>query len=369
MSSCGNFTDFIHAHDAVGLQVFMTNEQNLRHARNPERNNRALFDACRVGANEICEVMISFEADVNSVIVDQSTPLSIACYNAHPACVDLLLANGADANSSNLVDCRTPLMATAAEHDAPVGLTLYQFIGNRCRCVRSLLDVGALIDQTDKHGFTALMYAVWQFRLAELLVKADADVNIINNDLNSALHYACDQNHVEVVELLLSRGVDIDAVNVDRVTPLHYACNHLHPAVVEMLLCQRADIDIVANDGGIALQWALSRATSSNRVDVLHLMATCAKTRFESNSADWIRLARIERAVDVKLLKDSAGKDGTIYLDIINHIFMSLFAIAYIEKSNLHIFICARIIICCIFQIQKRLWLSCFLLAYTVSFN
>ena len=66
----------------------MTDEtQTLCHL---ERNNHALFDACRDGFDEICEVLMGFGVIGNSTVVDNKTP--------HPACVDLLLIHGACAN-------------------------------------------------------------------------------------------------------------------------------------------------------------------------------------------------------------------------------------------------------------------------------
>ena len=67
-------------------------------------------------------------------------------------------------------DCRTfnPLMETAG-NDIPVGFTLLdQFIDNRCRCMRSLLASGASVDQTNHNEWTALMVAIWNFRLSEI---------------------------------------------------------------------------------------------------------------------------------------------------------------------------------------------------------
>ena len=157
-------------------------------------------------------------------------------------------------------------MATAenvtAENVIPVGLTFDQFIDNRCRCMRSLLAAGAAIDQTDFIGLPALMYATWNFLLMEILIEAGASVNIFSND---------------------------------RLLALHRACLYLNPPVIDAILSHNADIDIV-NNGLTALQLVLSSpSTSPNRVVVLQLMATCAQTRLEASSADWIRLAQNER--------------------------------------------------------------------------
>ena len=295
MSSVDSLSYFIQAGDAAGLQVFMTNEIPLRIAHRVGRNNRALFEACRIGFHKISEVLISFGADVNYEVY-RSTPLNIACFNAHPACVDVLLANGANANLSTLSNGYTPLMSTARRQDTPVGLTLDQFIDHRCRCMRSLLNAGAVIDQRANDSYTALMFAMWNFRLTEILVKEGADVNILNNLRTSSLHFACDGNDSNVVNLLVEFGADIDVVNVFGEKPLHLACYHLHPAIVESLLYRGADIDIVKNSGRTVLHMAMSEPVSPNRVAVLQLMATCAQTRLEESSADWIRLARNERS-------------------------------------------------------------------------
>ena len=78
MSSVGSFPVFIQARDAAVLQVYMTNERHHGYALHLGRNNRALFKACRDGALEICELLISFGADVNSAFVVQQTPPYLA---------------------------------------------------------------------------------------------------------------------------------------------------------------------------------------------------------------------------------------------------------------------------------------------------
>ena len=242
-------------------------------------------------------MLISFGANVNSAVVDNQTPLYAACQNSHPECVDLMLNHGANLNAGDMDDARTPLIASSGEDFIPFGSTTNQFIDNRCRCMRSLLSAGAMIDQTDNDGHTALMYATWNLRLAEFLINFGANVNISDKTQTSILHDACNRDiSGDVVNLLLERGANINVVNRHQRTPLHCACNNLYPAVVDSLLRRGADIDIGTSGGTTARQVALSRyVTSPNRMDVIQLMHKCAQTRLESSLADWIRLARNER--------------------------------------------------------------------------
>ena len=73
MGSAGSFPDFIQARDAEGLRAYMATEFIQVFYR--QRNNRALFEACRDGADEICEVLISFGCDVNFAGGNGLTPL------------------------------------------------------------------------------------------------------------------------------------------------------------------------------------------------------------------------------------------------------------------------------------------------------
>ena len=231
---------------------------------------------------------------MNSSVVQQETPLFIACKNAHPVCVDLLLSHGANMNIGKLKIGATPLMASAREDDTHGGLRLDRFVENRCRCMFSLLSAGAAINLIDNDGRTALVTATWNFQLLKILVEAGANVNVLNKNQVSAVYMAIMKNSsADVVDLLLERGADIDAVDVESETPLHFACHILHSAVVDSLLRHCADIDIVDNYGRTALQLAVSRPiTSPDGLAVLKLMGACAQMRLESSLIDWIRLAR-----------------------------------------------------------------------------
>jgi hypothetical protein len=94
--------------------------------------------------------------------------------------VQELLAAGVDINGSH-DDGHTVLMAAAEAGDAPI--------------VEALLDAGALVDQVDEYGWTALMYACSHPILAR----------------------------IPIVELLIERGADPDAASGNGLTPLMLA--------------------------------------------------------------------------------------------------------------------------------------------------
>ena len=295
----------------------------MRSSLNREQYGLALYYVCYFGATEICELLICFGADVNFLANYPAThpihllilsfippllyslfhrslghvsPLFIACYNAHPVCVDFLLASGANANLANVGDF-SPLIATAfLKGGKQFGFTLDQFIDNRCRCMRSLLGAGAAIDNTTHTGHTALNTSVWNRRLTEILIESRANVNHLTICLNSCLHRAVRLRSADVVKMLCESISHTDDVNVCGWSALMYACNAVNPAIVELLIDYGANIDLVHSGGCTALKIVMLKPSISRyRVAVLQLLAGSVEKRVMESSADWIRLARIER--------------------------------------------------------------------------
>ncbi|EFA75606.1 Ankyrin repeat-containing protein AKR1 [Heterostelium album PN500] len=69
-------------------------------------------------------------------------------------------------------------------------------------------------------------------------------INEVDDDGNTALHWACYRKHFNVVKYLISKGADADIPNIDQnQTPLHWACLSGDPHLVYYLVGHGADFD------------------------------------------------------------------------------------------------------------------------------
>jgi ankyrin repeat protein len=68
-----------------------------------------------------------------------------------------------------------------------------------------------------------------------LLLAKGADVNAVDNNRNSALHYAAGYNAAEACTLLLENGADVSVKNADEKTAAEVAELNEHAGIVELL--------------------------------------------------------------------------------------------------------------------------------------
>src|SRR5436190_1263424 len=81
--------------------------------------------------------------------------------------------------------------------------------------VNRLIEKGAYINDVDKYGNTALIFAASHCpkEIVKLLTERGADINHENKEGSTALMEAAKEGHKEIVELLIERGADINHVN------------------------------------------------------------------------------------------------------------------------------------------------------------
>ncbi|XP_071313309.1 ankyrin repeat and SOCS box protein 5 isoform X2 [Trachinotus anak] len=145
---------------------------------------------------------------VNASTIDGVTPLFNACTVGSVACTEILLENGAKAQS--LVYHPSPIHeATSKGHYG---------------CVEALVTWGADVDMDIPHLGTALYTACvcQELECARKLLREGANVQK-GKSLDSPLHAAAEKDCTAVVKLLLDFGADINARNTDFQRPVDVA--------------------------------------------------------------------------------------------------------------------------------------------------
>lgn len=109
-----------------------------------------------------------------------------------------------------------------------------------------------------ENGNTPLMQAALENKteFAGEIIKAGADVSLVNNDENNALWFACVGDSVEILQLLADNGIDLNHQNVNGATCLIYAASAGKFEVVKKLIELGADPTIATQDGFNALDSA-----------------------------------------------------------------------------------------------------------------
>ena len=85
----------------------------------------------------------------------------------------------------------------------------------------------------------------------------------------TALHYACDAGHRDIVELLLDHGADIDATTNNNATPLMCACYATHASTTKLLLERGSKVNTTNRYGSTALHKACMGRGSKRCVEWL----------------------------------------------------------------------------------------------------
>jgi hypothetical protein len=143
------------------------------------------------------------------------------------------------------------LLDEELKKETPDWKQVKQFIG--FQVVPSLADADTgmnVLHKASLHGQTEI--TKWAIGFTKPTVQAgiqqDAVLNINGSNKygRTALHFACDSGHADIVTLLLENKADVNAMSLGGLTALHVASRQTRVACVKALLGGEQEVDVYA---------------------------------------------------------------------------------------------------------------------------
>ena len=138
----------------------------------------------------------------------------------------------------------------------------------------------------DNNMFTCLIYAAYNGKIGicSLWIKHGADINITNLQKVSVMHIAAQGDlPVSLVYFLETKGVDIDIIDRQSRTPLHYAANFGSETAACYLVAYGAYIDAKDCDGNTPLHLSISNYERYASLDCIKKLLLNGADRFVMN--------------------------------------------------------------------------------------
>ena len=251
---------------------------------------------------DMCKAFLKRKSNVNvQSREDFTSPLHLSADTKVSTEVMQVLVNaGANIEAKDAIDC-TALNLLFMEPGRPEHDFQYEKL-------KLLLKAGACVSTSAAYGTQPLHGAVCIYhakeleqvhdeepmplcvQVAKMLLDYGADVNCINNSLQTPLHFATCGSCPLVVQLLLEKGAKVDCRNSNGVTPLENIARHTTPPLsggyasrerfllnrincLDLLLSYGATVKSQNDLGETALHWLVSRP-SSTTVNVLEAFLT-----------------------------------------------------------------------------------------------
>ena len=212
-----------------------------------------------------------------------------------PAVCQVLIDAGADIETKNEYGCPPLLLA------GNVGAA---------DTVKMLVKAGADVSAADNTGHTCLLLAACygHTEIVRYLVGLpEVDVNHTGDDW-TALHWACQEDHSDVVQLLIDAGADIDAKDEEGRSPLLLDRKDGSHETLRMLVKAGADVRVADNKGLTCLTLA-SRRGRTETVRTLLCMPEVDVNQSNNMGSTSLHCAVLEKHADVVHVLIDAGAD------------------------------------------------------------
>ncbi|KAK2569073.1 Palmitoyltransferase ZDHHC17 [Acropora cervicornis] len=130
------------------------------------------------------------------------------------------------------------------------------------RCMELIENEGVDVNTLDKENVSVLHWAAInnRIRIAEYFVSKGAVIDQKGGIINSTpLHWAVRQGHLEMVVFLMKHGADPSSVDIEGCSCLHVAVQYSQMAIVAYLISKGMDVDHLDRNGMSPLMWASYR--------------------------------------------------------------------------------------------------------------
>lgn len=237
----------------------------------------ALYFACIWGYHQVVETLLLMGADPNMGISPNDntrtwSPIVVASDGGFKRCVRLLLDKKASptlrmplryAAVRGHVDICGMLLASGADPNSSlIDPPILAQVMRDCGSSRNLLGVldlllshNADVNAKDSDGTPVLIHAVLAGSQSGVFVRRllghGADVNILDSEGRGALSHAATNNQRGLIELLLEKNAEVNVVDMYHRTPLHNAIANAE--IVRILLENGADPDLSGGGSFTAL--------------------------------------------------------------------------------------------------------------------
>jgi len=183
---------------------------------------------------------------------------------------------------------------------------------NKITKINLLIKARADLNIQDENGNTALILAIQRnyIDIVKLLIEEGANLNIVNSNNVTALIYAVIKNKIDIVELLIKAGADLNIQDNNRSTALKYTIMFNEINIAKLLIENGADLNIQDDRD----RTALIEAVAINRIDIAKLLIEAkADLNIQDNNGSTALIeAVIKNKIDIVELLIKAGADLNI---------------------------------------------------------
>lgn len=239
------------------------------HAKN-NMGHTALQLALDLGDFDVIKILIlagadDFDKNVKGPNTGR-TPLHSAAEGNDVWLVERLIVRGAEVNIKD-ANYQTPLHLAMTSNEGE----------SHFNVMETLLKKEADVDSQDRYGKSTLHYFErWTSdKIINLLLRFEANVNLVDGDGNIPLVESIYVSNVEAVRQLVEHGSSVVKINtITGSTPLHYACCNCRKNICKYLLLRGADVDTLDFQGRSPLMHLLESQNNyiSSVIDMLKFL-------------------------------------------------------------------------------------------------